>query len=297
MIVPAKSNAVGLTCRQLSADDYHADPAIGSSMIEDFRHSRRYYQGRHITKTIPRGEPTPAKELGTCCHLRILEPARYFEILAEPYPELAPDGKKWLRREGSDHAMWWAEEVAKRAGKLAIDKQTREKVEAIAQSVLSKDWAKRLLVSGEPEFSIFWTDEETGLPLKCRVDWFRYVVHTDLKTTCDPHPAKFVRQCVSYGYHRKRAHYLAGIKAFTGERDPKLVNIAVGTDPPYSSGAYNIGDFDARINAHLGAVQRRYTLNAMARCYETGDFSDAWEREIMDLEFPAYAFTEDQYQL
>lgn len=287
--------AVGIACCQLSNANYHADEAIGASMLEDFRQSRRLYEGRYITKTIPPREVTPAMELGTWIHTRLLEPEQYFATLADPLPEEAPDGKKWLRRKGSDHERWWADELAKREGKIAIDKYTRAKIEDIAASVLSKKWAA-LLQNGQPEYSIFWTDTETGLPCKCRVDWFS-ARSVDLKTTERPWPAAFVRTAVDLGYHRKRAHYLAGIRALTCESDPPLLHIAVGTVPPYSAGAYNLGDYDSRMNAPLGAIERRHTLNELALCCESGDFSDPWESAIMDVELPAYAFTQQQYHI
>jgi hypothetical protein len=290
------SEAVGFTCAELPAEQYHADQAIGASMLEDFRESRRLYEGRYITKTIPPREPSAAMEMGTWIHARILEPDRYFENLGDPLPDVAPDGKKWLRRKGSDHEKWWAEEVEKRAGRLGIDLETREQIEAIALSVLSKPWAKPLLAgTGEPEYSIFWTDDETGLRLKCRVDWFRPIISIDLKTTGNASPAQFVKTCVSLGYHRKRAHYLAGIKEFTNDSRAKMVHLAVATTPPYSAGAYEIGDTDSRMNASLGLMEWRYDLRSLARCIQANDFSETWEREIMVLEYPAYAFTQSAY--
>lgn len=291
------SEATGLTCAELSNEDYHADPAIGASMLEDFRESRRLYEGRYVLKTIPPRECSPAMQLGTWIHLRLLEVEKYYDSLADPLPDVAPDGKKWLRRKDSDHEKWWAEELEKRAGKIAIDQDTRNLIEAVAASVLAKPWAKPLMTdTGQPEYSIFWTDEETGLNLKCRVDWFRPIVSIDFKTTENASPARFVKQCVQLGYHRKRAHYLAGIRAFTGDSRARMVHLAVGTSPPYSAGAYEIGDTDRYLNASLGLMEWRYTLKCLKHSLDTGDFSDSWEREIMVLEYPAYAFTQSAYQ-
>lgn len=297
-MIRQSTTAVGLTCAELSAEDYHANPAIGSSAIEDFRESPRLYEGRYITKTIPPLVASDAMELGTAIHLRILEPDRYFSSLAEPYPELAPDGKKWLRRKGSDHERWWADEEEKRAGKLALDQETIDTIEAVASSVLSKRWAKSLLKGdGKAEFSIFWTDKETGLPLKCRVDWFRDVVSVDLKTTGDASPAQFVKRCVTLGYHRKKQHYLAGIRAYTGEKDSMLLNIAAGTAPPFSAWAYELEDTDRYTNRSLGLMEWRHTLARLKQCLDTGDFSEQGEHEVMRLELPAWAFTQGAYQL
>lgn len=283
---------------EISAEEYHAHPAIGSSMLEDLRESRRLYEGRYVLGTIPRKQPTPEMHLGTWFHIRLLEPDRFFSSLAEPMPDVAPDGKKWLRRKDSDHERWWQEELEKRDGKLALDKPTLEKLEAMVAAVERTRWGPKILNGdGQAEFSIFWTDAETGLELKCRVDLFRPVVSIDTKSTGSVAPADFVKRCVSLGYHRRRAHYLAGLRAFTADKDAILLHIAVSTEPPFSAGAYELGDYDRYTNTSLGLMEWRYALRSLAKCVETGDYSDAWEHEVMRLDYPAYAFTQRQYQL
>lgn len=281
--------------RNISAAEYHADPAISAGKLEDFRESRRLFEARYITKTISPKEATPAMILGTNVHMRVLEPDRYRSLIAEPFPELAPDGKKWLRRKDSPHEQWWADEVAKREGKIALEKYELDLIEAIAESVLSRPWARPLLrEDGEPEYSIFWTDEETGLQCKCLVDWFRRIC-IDLKTTGDPSPIGFTKTAVRFGYHRRKSHYRAGLAALNG-RETTLLHIVVSTEPPFSCGAYDL--FDTGLDGKsLGDRQWRIALRKIAKCYETGDWSDPWEREIVSLSLPAWAFTEDSYQM
>lgn len=291
------SQATGLTCTELSNEDYHADAAIGASMLEDFRESRRLYEGRYVLKTIPPRECSPAMQLGTWFHTRILEPNRYFDSLADPLPDVAPDGKNWYRRKGSDHEKWWAEELEKRHGKIAISESTRQQIESMAASLLAKRWARRLLEgNGQCEYSIFWNDPETGLNCKLRCDWLSSI-SLDIKTTERPQPSAFVRTAVEYGYHRKRSHYLAGIQAYTSEKEPMLLHLAVGSVAPYTAGAYELGDTDRYLNRSLGFMEWRHTLRTLAKCIETGDFADAWEMEVMRLDYPAYAFTQSQYQI
>lgn len=279
----------------MPAEEYHAHPAISAGKVEDFLESRRLFEGRYVTKTIPPKVPTPAMLLGTYIHLRILEPDRFNESLAEPYPETAPDGKNWLRRKGSDHEKWWADEVAKRVGKLALEQHEIDYINAIAESVLSKRWAAQLLRGqGEAEYSIFWTDAETGLELRCLVDWFSSIP-IDIKSTGNASPSEFAKTCVRMGYHRKRQHYLAGIEAITNE-PPLMVHIAVSTEPPFAAGAYDIQDID-RDGRSLGKRQWRRALKQIAECFESGDWSDPWEHEVFSLGLPAFAFSEDQYQL
>jgi len=287
VIATSTDKPTGLTNEQLLADDYHADPAIGASMIEDFYRSRRLFEGRYVTKKIPPKKRTAAMELGTLVHMRVLEPTRYgAEVIVASAD--APDRRS---------RNYWADLEEQNEGKHIITHATGCEVEAIAESVLSKRWARRLLASdGQPEFSIFWTDQETGLNLKCRVDWFAGIC-LDLKTTADPSPANYARTLVNLGYHRKLAHYCAGISAYTGE-DATLLHIAAGTEPPYACGAYEIDDRDMwdHRTPSLGQKQWRQILRDLAECYATNDWSDPFEREIVSLRLPQFAFSESQWR-
>lgn len=287
----AKAEHVAMT-----AEQYHAHPATGASMVEDFIASRRLFEARYVTHTMPPRAPTRPMQLGTLIHLRILQPKLFPDKVAEPYPEQAPDGKNWLRRKGSDHEKWWADEVAKREGKIDVTVDELRTIEAVTESVLSKRWAKTLLRSdGESEFPIFWTDAETGLRLKCMVDWFSKF-SLDLKSTVDPSPLPYARTLVRLGYHRKLANYRAGLIAFTDDPDVHFIHIAAGTEAPFPAGAYEIVDND-RDGKSLGHRQWRRALREIAECYESGNWEEPYEREIVALQIPGWAFTEDAYQL
>ena len=74
------------------------------------------------------------------------------------------------------------------------------------------------------------------------------------------------------------------------------MHIVVSTEPPFASGAYDLCD-KGRDGKSLGEKQWRRAITEIAKCYESGDWSDPWEREIISLELPAFAFSEDSYQL
>lgn len=297
--VEAIAPAVQREARHIRMDnaEYHAHPAIGASMLETFRASRRLYHGYYVTGDIPRPGPTAAMILGTLVHVRTLEPERFDSVVAKPYPDLAPDGKKWLRRKGSDHARWWEWVEFSRRGKYMVDADTLQQIEGIAAAILGNWHARRLLQrDGQPEFSIFWRDNETGLPLKCRVDWMADIP-LDIKTTRDPAPGPFARDCVKLGYHRKAAHYRAGIDNYKGAPTP-MVHLAAGTAAPYTVATYELDDSDRnRGGRSLGYQQWRDTLTQLAECYQTGDWREPYEREIVSLRMPGWAFTEDAYTI
>lgn len=287
MIRSTLNETLGFTCEKMPAEEYHADESIGASQLEDFRKSRRLFEARHVLKSIPPMEPTPGMKLGTLIHTRILEPDRYKESVVVA-PADAPDRRS---------RNWWADFEALHYGKDIIKHSEGVEIEAIAASVHAKPWAARLLRGkGQPEFSIFWTDLETGLNLKCRVDWLA-AISIDLKSTINPAPAAYAKSLVNLGYARKLAHYRAGISAFTGA-EAEFLHVAIGTEPPYPCGCYEIDDRDygdVRV-PRLGEQQWRRTLHELAECVSTGDFSDPFERQILELKLPGYAFQEDAWR-
>lgn len=276
-------------------EEYHAHPAIGASMIETFRRSRREYHAQYIAKTKV-FEPSDAMRFGTIVHLLLLEPERAADEIAPPMPATGPDGEKWDFRKKAHKEVWATEEAERANFKYTISAADWERAQGVLASVKANRHARWLVeADGVPEYSIFWIDSGTGLECKCRLDWFAQF-SLDIKTTRDPTPDSYVRDCVKLGYYRKKSHYLEGMRALLNEPDPQLVHLAVETSDPYRIGCYRLLDPDPHVNGEsLGAQQRRSLLWEIRQCMETGDWREPWERRVFDLEPPRWAFTEDSY--
>lgn len=287
----------------LTNAEYHAHPAVGASALECFRESRRTYFARYVAKTEPCPPPSAAMQLGTLVHLRLLEPDKFAGAVAEPYPELAPDGKKWLRREGSDHQKQWQAEVEKRRGLIACEPDELARVEKIVAAIRENEYASRLLAQeGESEFTIFWTDKTTGLECKCRVDYMPTailsdpeLVAVDLKTAADPSPQAYASALVHLGYHRKLRHYQAGLNAYVGKQQ-NFVHIAAGTSSPFIVAIYDIDDRDARDGFPLGQEQRGRMLRNLKDCIDSNDWREPYEKSVVTLSLPSWAASEESYQ-
>lgn len=287
---------VALTAKHvdLTAEDYHAHPAIGSSMLETFRKSRREFYGRYVSKEIPPKEPTAAMQLGTLVHMAILEPERFAETVVT-MPNLYM-GEEWNWRKPSHRDARDAMKAQFASdGKTCIELSEWESIESMVKAVRSNKYAHRLVsAKGKPEFSIFWTDALTGLELKARVDWMA-AIPLDIKTTNDPTPEAYARTVVSLGYHRKNCHYLQGIAAFNGEQTP-MVQLAVETVAPHRVAPYDLDDRDLD-GRSLGWRQWRETLSALKQCMDSGDWRDPWEKQITTLRLPGWAFSQESYQV
>lgn len=279
--------------RDMSADEYHAHPAIGASMLETFRSSRREFHGRYIARTITPQRATAYMELGTLIHLLLLEPEKFTETVVT-LPVVSETGEEWNWRKPS-HREERDAILAGYAtdGKQCIEETLMEQVQGVVRSIRNNWHARRLVdANGFAEYSIFWTDPFTELELKCRVDWFA-AIPLDIKTTADPSPAVFARTATTLGYFRKAAHYAHGIAAFTGEAIP-MVHLVAGTEPPYQIAVYDLDDLD-NDGRSLGRRQWRETLTALKRCLDGNDWREPWEKQITNLRPPGWAFTEDSY--
>jgi exodeoxyribonuclease VIII len=65
----------------LPNDVYHAANGISSTMLKDARISLMYYQGRHVTKVIPR-QDSPTFLFGRVTHSLVLEPEKFWDEYA-----------------------------------------------------------------------------------------------------------------------------------------------------------------------------------------------------------------------
>ncbi len=289
-----------------SNEDYHSDvSAVGHSMLEVLRESPAVYHARFIAKSLPPEPPTASMILGTLFHICVLEPERWENRASKepdypPAPEFGPDGKKWLRRKGSDHEKAWNEYEAsiesmraqwagENVGKLVVPANLVEAAEGMAAAVWANKHAKMILDRCQHrEFSLRWADPETGLELKSRCDALGEFL-PDLKSAGDIRPQQFLRSVERYGYHRQAHLYQDGAEAYTGERLPHAI-ICTTNEKPYRAAVHVI---ETRTLA-LGGQQVRFDLEDLARRIEHQDWVDDCCKQVNQLDLNNWAFTEDR---
>jgi hypothetical protein len=274
-----------------TAEEYHADHSkIGHTMLDDFIESPKDYCARYIAKTKPRKEPTGSMKVGTAGHILLWEPQNWGELVAPIAPDLAPDGKKWLRRKGSDHERWWAEFVAGCAGKLVLTQDQMEEARAAIAALRANETAMTLLsMDGPTEHAVAWQDKETRLDCKARFDKvapgdeFDFLI--DLKVTPDVSPAKFSRKMATMGYERQASWYSDGYRAVTG-REPRFIFLAISPETG------EVGIYAPKQAAiALGRLQNQKGLNDLLVCMESGDWSAEYEDGIYDLDLPVWKYS------
>jgi hypothetical protein len=184
----------------LSAESYHADPALGSTAIKELASDPYDFQYKRL-----HGEDKDTKALiwGSALHTRVLDGKEAFDrrYAIAPKREDHPDaldtmddlrahaksiGVKAGRtkaetianiREFDNRTPIWEEIVqaftAASAGKIILDAEVRDEVEQAAQwmqrdPMLSPVMQNGQIISGASEVSIFY--EDNGVRLKCRLD-------------------------------------------------------------------------------------------------------------------------------
>jgi hypothetical protein len=239
----------------ISNADYHGSAPLSKSNLHLLTKSPAHFKYALDHKS----ETTAAMSFGTAFHAYVLEPEKFNEefIVAPKIDRRTAEGKRI------------AAEIAE-SGKIPISEEDMTVIQTMAENVLSNQYAARLL-SGEKEQSYFWTDERTGIQLKCRpdcrTDFANVSVIVDLKTCNNAETNAFFRDCIKYGYDLQAALYTRGVEKVEG-RPHRFVFIAVEKEPPY---AFNILEADRLFIEKGNADLERY-LDTVVRCTETNNW-------------------------
>lgn len=295
----------------MTNEDYHRDYSRDSNSSKElYRESRETYEAIRVLGTMEPPPPTDDMILGTHCHTALLEPDVFANRATQmpniEVPELAPDGKKWLRRKGSDHEKWWAEFEEKRerqladwraenVGKYEISDKHLATATAVREAALANEVIRSLIEETPPhrrEHTVVWDCCETGLPLKSRRDIYHDRLICDIKTIgVTLSAASVARRIASLGYHRQADFYTMGEQAFSGE-NRAFVFLFLSTKPPYSVGLFDIDGDDLA----FARKQNLETLAAMERCRrDPSQYKPDYAKGIFTVTLPGWAKHEDDW--
>jgi len=255
--------------RALPFADYLALPSVHFSTLRAIDVSPLHYRRAvdHVR------EDTDALRIGRAVHALVLTPE-------------VPDVRVW---DGTRRGKAWVEFRDANAGKTILTATEHSRAVSMRDAVHRHPAASSLLSHGDPEVTVEWTDAETGLACRCRVDWMRSGSVVELKTARASHPRAFSRAFASMMYHAQLAFYADGIAAVTGGLAPLRVDvIAVEKDPPHDVCVYEVPD-DV-----IEAGRRKYTgwLRAVADCTASGKWPGAGGDVAVPLVLPAWAVTD-----
>lgn len=242
----------------MTDEEYHADPALGSTGLRNVLRSPLTYYSKHLDPNRPQDDPTAAMIAGTLTHTLLLQPEEFhkrYVVRPDWVDGRKKDGKEWLEM-NSDRICLKEEQMAVAEGQVA--------------SIKSKPSVYALFEGAQTEVPMFWIDKETGALCKIKPDSVKQagggVVLADLKTTSDASPAGFSKSAGAFGYHIQQSLYCEGYEAVTGVPVIGFVFVAVSNEYPYDCAPYVLDD----VAESHGKLKVRQALNTYAKCKADG---------------------------
>ena len=218
-------------------------------------------------KTHPDTEPTPALQFGAMVHKLLLEP----ETFGEEYV-VAPDVD---RRTKAGKEAWNAVvENASAEGKTVMTVEDFAKATDMVEAVKRHPIANRLINGpGKHEEALFWTDEDTGIKCKVRLDALvgkgKDMMVVDYKTAADAKTDVVSRMIFRYGYHVQSHMYTHAVQVNYGLKErPPFVLVVQEKKPPYAVNVIQLTE-DVIL---AGEDDFRLYIGMLHQCRETGFF-------------------------
>lgn len=260
----------------ITNDAYHSGEGISKSGLDLIGRSPLHYWAKYLDPQREPQEPTPAMLLGTAIHSAVLEPHSF----ANDYVVFPK-----IDRRTKEGKAYYDELVAQASGRTIISADDYATCVSIQDNVRRHPAAQVLLNDGEPELSVYWRDEQTGVLCKCRPDWMNYKANTiiDVKSTDDASPAGFQKSIVKWGYHVQAAWYLDGVKAATGHAPKAFIFAAFEKTRPYAT-AFYYADEDM---IELGRQLYRERLDVFAACLKNNSWP-GYPQQLSPISLPGW---------
>lgn len=195
----------------MSSHEYHAETDHeSSSNIKLFIQDPEKYWHVRVARDWPADAVGHDAEIGSATHALLFEPGAFSSQVA-----VADRGVTHLQKAFREFKASLA------AGAIALTTDDLDRVEGMIEGIRANREAVRLLdEAGYSEASLFFTDPETRLPLKCRFD---RVTHggaiLDLKCVRDPYPDTFSRDIGERLYDVSAAMYVRGLSVYRKSLD------------------------------------------------------------------------------
>lgn len=258
---------------------YHADPVpVGSLSSTGARKllecPAKFHHDRHAKKA-----PNPTFDFGSAAHKMILGEG----------PELVVvDADSYRTKDARE-----ARDAAHARDAIPLLPFEYRQIEQMA-AVLSEHPVAAKVFSPErglAERSLFWTDVDTGVWCRARVDHLPedevgapYFIASDFKTTASAQPDKITKAVYDYGYHIQAAWYLEGIRALGIHHSPRMVFVFQEKTPPFLVTVVELDGAALRI----GHNQAKQALATYKKCSESGHWPGYSDR-VETIALPVWA--------
>jgi exodeoxyribonuclease VIII len=259
--------------RNMPFDEYRALPGMNQSLLSKGRKSMADLRWAMDHPT----ESTDVMTQGSAFHCLTTEPEEFGErfIVAPKLDRRTKEGKaEWERIQSSGLDVLTQEQHANAVG-MAL---------AIRNLPLMSDL---LAMDGDVELAIQWTDSDTGVLCKCRLDYLvirgQYAVIPDLKSTQDARPHGFAGSMAKYGYGIQAAMYSDAVEIAFGIR-PRFLFACAESSEPYLAAIFEPSDRAM----YLSRCQYKDLLAQYRDCVAAGEWP-GYPTDIQTIELPRWA--------
>ena len=237
--------------------NYEDIPAVNKSTLWEMRKSPLHYW--HLMHDTPK-EDTAAMKFGRAVHAYLLTPDKFDDDYV-----VAPD----VDRRTKEGKAIWAELME--SGKEIVSAADMETMKAMREEFCTVPY-----VFGRTEAAFVWTDSETGIECKGRIDAMTNDYIFDYKTTTNAATDAFMREAIRYGYDLQAAMYMEAARA-NGYKPKGFIFIAQEKNAPYLINVLHAGD------AFLdrGAWIMRDLLKKYKQCRDSDTWPGYGENELI----------------
>ena len=221
-------------------------------------------------------EATAAMELGRAVHTAVFEPDR-----------LPLEYAVWDTAKGNRNTNAYKDWAAQQGERQILTADDWATCCAIRDAVRAHPVAAALLAQGEAEKTIKWTDKETGLKCKGRLDWLSASALVDLKTASTIGRKQFAASAANFGYFEQAAFYLMGLRANGIEVPASIIAVE-------SKGLHDVGVFGIPEDTLDAAEDKlRNLLTRLAECLESDTWPGQYPQEET-LDAPGWYFPDER---
>ena len=216
---------------------------------------------------------SPAFDLGRAAHMLVLRDREAFEIV---------DAEDWRTKAARE-----ARDGARAEGLVPLLAHQFDQVAAMAAALRRHPWAFEAFSRGAPEQTLLWTDAETGVRRRAKLDWLpdQGRIFADYKTAADISEDALQKAIFDHDHYMRAAWYLDGIRALKLAETPVYLFIFQCKEPPFEVRARQL----APVDLEWGRLRNARALRLFAECRA----ADVWPRwdddEIRRITMPDWA--------
>ena len=241
----------------MTEKEYNAAPGVRRSALWRMHESPEKYKW-----FLDHPEPaTPALIFGSAVHKLLLEPLDFENeyAVAPPVDRRTKAGKET-----------WEQFVSGISEKTVITQDDFDTMCGMVEKAQSVPFVKNLL-EGKHEVPLFWTDEDTGLECKVKLDILTEIdgrmTIVDYKSTANAKTEIFNNKMFTLGYHLQSYMYTEGaMKALGLAERPDFIFIAQEKTAPFALNLIQVTE-DVML---AGMDCFREYMGTLKKCMDTG---------------------------